>query len=658
MDQPCPAKKPKLANTSAISDKLDSYLSLINYATQGPTKPMFRSEDMAIKHYLYDQDDDVDNDEPKKLSGQVKTLISDFIVKEVDTSNKPANLTKLEYSREEMDEINGVVKTVEEKMDVEESKIELEKMLGKEHFDKIDQAGSSEEVTITFDPDTFDLFNDKSNRSKVHTLIRNIYKSKFASTIDKTTNTLCLTPRKGFSGSDTKIDIRDRQNNNKFDKKNKSILRFVLQKKNIDTISCLDHINKICKINSKNNLIKYAGVKDKRGITTQYCTTILDCKKLIGLNKHASASSKFKIGNFEVYDLVGKNHYNLGCLNGNQFCLVIRNVDKELMENENDENQSISKIKNFKNKGFINYFGLQRFGITSPTALIGLAVLKNDYQAAICLALKNYNCSMNDTFRKARSLFTENDFDPAVAQKCCEILGKRRGLESSLLFGLSLTKLNENPNYEKIWSKLPRNFKLLFLHGYQSWLFNQIVNYRLELSGGKSALLIGDLVMSASNSNKIDISKKNKDSQVKIIKTEDDIKNHNFSDLVLPIIGYDVIIPENIKEFTAGLLQKHGISMDNFNHKNSEFKLGGTYRKVFVNFEKDGNFEYDFVENVKEGVDLQDEFGNWVDVNSLEKSETASTSLRIKFTLPSSAYATMAMRQLLFNNDVTNSFED
>lgn len=56
----------------------------------------------------------------------------------------------------------------------------------------------------------------------------------------------------------------------------------------------------------------------------------------------------------------------LGDLKGNRFQIVIRNVKEE-------NNMIIHAIESLKNNGFINYFGMQRFGncIDIPTHLIG-----------------------------------------------------------------------------------------------------------------------------------------------------------------------------------------------------------------------------------------------------------------------------------------------
>ena len=65
-----------------------------------------------------------------------------------------------------------------------------------------------------------------------------------------------------------------------------------------------------------------------------------------------------------------KQHLCLGDLTGNRFTLTLRNItaDKGVVE---------AALGSLKNKGFINYFGLQRFGTgIVPTSDVGRAMIK------------------------------------------------------------------------------------------------------------------------------------------------------------------------------------------------------------------------------------------------------------------------------------------
>ncbi len=68
-----------------------------------------------------------------------------------------------------------------------------------------------------------------------------------------------------------------------------------------------------------------------------------------------------------IYSLRNGESLKLGDLFGNRFKIVIRECD------EQDESLIKSGIDSLKNNGFINYFGLQRFGNCAeiPTHSIG-----------------------------------------------------------------------------------------------------------------------------------------------------------------------------------------------------------------------------------------------------------------------------------------------
>lgn len=65
----------------------------------------------------------------------------------------------------------------------------------------------------------------------------------------------------------------------------------------------------------------------------------------------------------------------LGQLKGNRFRIALRQINV-------DETEVNEAMEQFREKGFINYYGLQRFGNHSaiPTHQIGLALLKADYK--------------------------------------------------------------------------------------------------------------------------------------------------------------------------------------------------------------------------------------------------------------------------------------
>ncbi len=73
----------------------------------------------------------------------------------------------------------------------------------------------------------------------------------------------------------------------------------------------------------------------------------------------------------------------LGDLAGNRFKILIREVSLNASSIENC-------VNSLKQTGFVNYFGLQRFGnsIDAPTHAIGRLLIQNKLKEAIDLILK------------------------------------------------------------------------------------------------------------------------------------------------------------------------------------------------------------------------------------------------------------------------------
>ena len=371
------------------------------------------------------------------------------------------------------------------------------------------------------------------------------------------------------------------------------VSEFVLWTKNIDTMTAIEKICKRSKLPINKNLIQYSGTKDRRAITTQFCTTKMDLRKLYGMNKFEKSSnpnaSQIIVSDFKTVSETTQ----LGNHAGNLFSLVIREIDPDIL--------TVERVENFKNHGFLNYFGRQRFGLFSPNPLIGLAILKEDYKSAIDMCLYPYDCKLEDWNRELRQIYVNDGLDKAISFLRDQPKSAKFSLESKLLFGMQkIQQSGQTANYAQVLSGLPKNLRTLFIHAFQSWLFNTMLNERLKLS--KMNLLSGDLVQGK------------KDQVPKAYDENTDRGDYTISDLVLPLIGFASEIPENLKDFLESLFQKFGINKQNFNHRNKEFRTTGDYRKAYVKFGDDSNFKSEFVEYGDHNEDLQSELGEWNDI--------------------------------------------
>ena len=182
---------------------------------------------------------------------------------------------------------------------------------------------------------------------------------------------------------------------------NIKILQFTLFKTNRDTLQAVQEISRKLHVSTKN--ISFAGTKDRRGVTTQIMTAS-------GMGMQAS---RFKICNNPPFLQFGnfkevKEHIRLGQLKGNEFEVVIRNV----VGASDDIKLAAASIVN---KGFVNYFGLQRFGNSNiSTHRIGRALFRGEYLLAVYLILGPRGQENGDIAAARQHLFETGDIDQAL----------------------------------------------------------------------------------------------------------------------------------------------------------------------------------------------------------------------------------------------------
>ena len=195
-------------------------------------------------------------------------------------------------------------------------------------------------------------------------------------------------------------------------------------------------------------LIQFAGTKDKRAHTVQRVSI-----KHRDPNKLAQFSRPtVRIGNFSFE----KDPLHLGDLSGNHFQLVMRGISPAEME-------TVKKAaQRFTSGGFINYFGLQRFGTTEVSTMdVGKALLKSEWDKAVELIMRPRSFD-NEALAKCRQIWKETH----EADKALRPLGRRRCIEADLLQGL--LRNHERDPFNAI-QKIARNSRLIYVHSYQRY---------------------------------------------------------------------------------------------------------------------------------------------------------------------------------------------
>lgn len=171
----------------------------------------------------------------------------------------------------------------------------------------------------------------------------------------------------------------------------------------------------------------------------------------------------------------------LGDLRGNRFTINLKTAV--------DSRDQIFEIydKIMKLGGFPNFFGLQRFGsIRTNTHKIGRLLVHGEYEKAAMTYLFDSEFDTEDY----RVNFANHN-DPKIALK---EFPERLSFERSIL-----GYLNEHGNLDDAFSALPRNLSMMFVHAYQSYLYNRMLSERIRLLENYNVPQVGDSVLKVDN---------------------------------------------------------------------------------------------------------------------------------------------------------------
>jgi tRNA pseudouridine13 synthase len=338
---------------------------------------------------------------------------------------------------------------------------------------------------------------------------------------------------------------------------------FVLQKKNWNTIDALKAIGD--KVGCSLKSFGYAGTKDRNAITTQLASVY---KKDLG----AVSIKDIKIlGTWK-----DERKVSLGNLLGNRFTIKVKTGKRKTSE-------KISGIYDELGGVFPNYFGPQRFGNRGNTHLVGKNIIRGSCRRACEEYLFGGEKEENEKARIAReSLKDSGNYKKALAEFPQHLTYER----------LMLLHLSKNPNdYANAIRKIPRGISLMFVHAYQSYLFNRILSAKLKGGLGTD---VGEYHCLSNEFGFPDLARKS-----------------DAGFLVGKIIGYESELGSGEKE----ILEEEEIRLGDFKLQSfPELGSKGGYRLMTCPIK-------DFLFN--------------------------ETVCEFKFSLPSGAYATMVMREFL-----------
>lgn len=337
-----------------------------------------------------------------------------------------------------------------------------------------------------------------------------------------------------------------------------------LRKQNMTTMDAIDKLSKMLHISR--NRIGYAGNKDKRAVTEQYIS-------IQGVNKEEVRNVYTDEFDLEV---VGKNgKIGLGNLKANRFNITIR----DLKLPADDIKDRTTKIVEELDGKMPNYFGPQRFGSSRPiTHQVGRLILKGDFEEAVWTYIAKPYDDEYKSIRKVR----EELWETREVEGAAERFPEKFRYEKTLLYHLT-----KNPeDYQGAIKRLPEGLQTLFVHAYQSWIFNRTLSKLLE----------------------------------------EDWYDEEYE---IPLVGYKTEFNDSKPDqVMQEVMEEEGIQRDDFRTPDiPELRSEGSLRRAFADFR---NFNIAEVEE--------------------DDLNMAKHKMRVRFDLPKGCYATTFLREIRKNN--------
>jgi len=138
--------------------------------------------------------------------------------------------------------------------------------------------------------------------------------------------------------------------------------------------------------------------------------------------------------------------------------------------------------------GFPNFFGVQRFGAIRPiTHSVGKHIVNRHFKAAVLTYLcEPYQKEPTKQQEKKKQLEKDLDFKTALTNYPMDAI-----FERSMISHLS----KNTDDWTGALEILPENLKMMFVHAYQSYLFNRMLSERIRRGITLNEPVEGDILL-------------------------------------------------------------------------------------------------------------------------------------------------------------------
>ncbi|NWX16873.1 PUS7L protein, partial [Aegotheles bennettii] len=466
-----------------------------------------------------------------------------------------------------------------------------------------------ENSTFSFEPDA-----NKEHRKAVHHFINRRF--------GKLVETKSFTVTDGSEQANMSIMVRFREKSwsrkrpaGGFQEKQDLYTAFTLQKENLETLEAIGFL--AAELGVLPSDFSYTGIKDKKAITYQPMVV-----KKVTPERLKEIGSKMENKGMRIYNIHSAcQHLRLGQLKGNHFDIVVRDLKHHSHDSSADLKERISEaMENVERKGFVNYYGPQRFGQGQnvQTDQIGLALLNEKMVKAVKLFFTPEDT--DDPVNNAKRYFLQTE----DAKGALVMLPEFKAREKMLLRALNRYGVNHE-GCTKGWLSIPHSMRIFYVHAYCSKIWNEAASYRLNIYGSK--VVEGDLVFSEEKDESVSLN----DKVHVVTASEESVNKYSINQVVLPMVGHSIKYPTNkVGQWYHERLSKDELQMCKFRVSPLQLNIPGCYRPILKNVQ---NLSY-FLESSEEGIED----------NHMNESKV---SLHISFDLDPSCYATVCLREIM-----------
>jgi tRNA pseudouridine13 synthase len=378
----------------------------------------------------------------------------------------------------------------------------------------------------------------------------------------------------------------------------KKFVSFVVQKMGLSTMDVSTIIASELRI--PQHLVTYAGLKDKRAVTAQMMSIPRGA---------ASKLSEMRLARIRISNpRFTKHPVQVGDLWGNRFTILLTNI-------EADCDTALKTTDALTNQPLLNYFGVQRFGVTRPvTHLVGKQLIKKDYEAAARHLLTDTTPYESAELTDARTQLAE-DFIPTP--EIIEEFPKDLRYEREML-----RQLIKHPgDFKRAFSKVRSRVLTIFTHSFQSYLFNRLISMRAKEGLDLEIPEPGDFLI------QLDSPHSGRDSWSYVTEATleariEEVRSGKYG-LAAPLLGYATKMPPSKQtEMVKFLLEEESVSLQDFRNKEHKaLDSGGGFHLVSIR-----------------PMNLH--------------SECSEEGLNLSFSLRKGSYATVVLREVMKSHPI------